>query len=389
MKNDNLKMISYNEMKKLWGGEIISLRRSLHENAEPSGAERKTTELIARAFAPLAMERLPLPVETGAAFRLRGGRTGETVLMRADIDALAVAEPAGNEPRSMNAGAMHACGHDVHAAGLYGAALALSHRRESIRGDVIFLFQPAEETTEGARAILNSGFFEREGVSAAFALHNMPDMPVGEIGIASGPVMAAKDSFEITIRGKGGHGAMPETANDPIVAAAGVICALQTVVSRGISPLESAALTVASIHGGSTDNRIEDLVSLRGSIRSLGTETEAAILKRCSHIVRHCAEVYGCEGEFTLTGGVPAVINDEKLLPRCAAAAAAAGKQIPARPVMISEDFAHYGSRVPVFFAFLGSGIPGTDNAPLHSAAYCAHEDAPLYGAAYLANIVE
>lgn len=380
-------MISFDEMKRLWGGEILSLRRELHKNAELSGSEFKTTEIINRAFAPLNMEKLPLPTETGAAFRLRGGGAGETVLLRSDIDAIAVTEPEGNDPCSIRTGCMHACGHDIHMAGLFGAAQALSHMRQSLCGDVIFLFQPAEETTQGAKAIADSGFLERENVRAAFALHNMPDMQVGEIGLAPGPVMAAKDSFEISIRGKGGHGAMPESTNDPIVAAAAVISALQTVVSRNISPLESAVVTVASIHGGSTDNRIEDLVTLRGSIRSHDPETRAVILRRCADIVRHCAVAYGCEGEFTLKGGVPAVINDEGLLKRCRDAANAVGTVIPAKPVMISEDFACYGRDIPLFFAFLGSGIPGADNAPLHSAGYRAHEDTPIYGAAFLANI--
>lgn len=381
------KMISYDEMKRLWGGEICSLRAELHKNAEPSGSEVQTTALLKRALAPLPMEELPLPTKTGLAYRLRGGKAGETVLLRADIDALAVPEPERNEPCSRNPGTMHACGHDAHAAGLFGAALALCERRERLRGDVIFLFQPAEETTEGAKAIVDSGFLASHGVGAAFALHNMPDMPVGEIGVAAGAIMAAKDSFAITIKGKGGHGAMPETANDPIVAAAAVISALQTVVSRNISPLDSAALTVASIQGGGTDNRIEDFVTMRGSIRSLEPGTRTRLLERVEKIVRSCAEAYGCEGAFALTGGVPAVINDERLLRRCAAAAAAAGRRIPAKPVMISEDFAHYGVIVPAFFAFLGSGRPDGENAPLHSAAYRAHEDTPIYGAALLANI--
>lgn len=380
-------MYTFDEIKKHWGREILSLRRELHENAEPSGKETATTAIIRRVFAPLALEEAALPCNTGAAFKLRGGKAGGTILLRADIDALAVAEPEGNSPRSRNAGYMHACGHDVHAAGLYGAALALSDRREELRGDVVFLFQSAEETMEGAKAIAQSGFFEREGISAAFALHNMPDMPAGEIGVSAGAVMAAKDSFRISVRGRGGHGAMPETANDPIVAAAAIVTALQTVVSRNVSPLDSAALTIASIHGGSTDNRIEDLVTMSGSIRSLKPETRALVLERAALIVESTAAAYGCTGVFERTGGVPAVKNAAELLPRCMAAAEAAGRPIPARSVMISEDFGYFGAHAPLFFAFLGSGIPDNINAPLHSADFRAYEDTPIYGAALLANI--
>lgn len=156
-------MINYTEIKARYGGQICALRRQLHENAEPSGAERETLQIIRRALAPLLMEELPLPAGAGAAFRLRGGKKGETILLRADIDALAVTEPEENIPRSTNRGYMHACGHDIHAAGLYGAALALADRLESLRGDVVLLFQSAEETMEGAKRSSTAAFWSSRG----------------------------------------------------------------------------------------------------------------------------------------------------------------------------------------------------------------------------------
>lgn len=380
-------MIGFNEINRCYGAQIRALRDKLHSIPELSGSEYETTALIKSAVSPLKLEELPLPCETGAAFRLRGSGGGKTVCLRADIDALPVTEPAENRVCSQRGGKMHACGHDAHAAGLFGAALALSGTRRRLSGDVIFLFQPAEETTEGALAIVESGFLEREGVSAVFGLHNLPDMPVGDIAVATGAVMAAKDSFEIIIHGKSGHGAMPETACDPIVASAAVINAIQTVVSRSISPLDSAAVTVSSIHCGSTDNRIEDKAVMRGSIRTVHPATRERVMERLRLIVESCAAAYGCAGSFTLMGGVPAVINSAEYLPLCTSAASAAGRVIPAAPVMISEDFAYYGARVPVFFCFVGSGVPGRENAPLHSAEYYPHEDTPVHSAALLANI--
>lgn len=380
-------MIEFNEIKRSYGERICALRDELHGIPELSGSEYETTALIKSAVSPLRLEEITLPCPTGAAFRLRGNGGVKTLCLRADIDALPVTEPAGNRVCSRYSGKMHACGHDAHAAGLFGAAMALSDMQSLLTGDVIFLFQPAEENTRGALDIAESGFLEREGVGAVFGLHNLPEMPAGDIGVAAGAVMAAKDSFEITIRGKSGHGAMPETACDPIVASAAVINAIQTVVSRSISPLDSAAVTVSSIHCGNTDNRIEDETVMRGSIRTVRPATRERVMERLRLIVEGCAAAYGCKGSFTLMGGVPAVVNADEYLPLCTSAAAAAGRAIPAAPVMISEDFAYYGAHVPAFFCFVGSGVPGRENAPLHSAAYRPHEDTPVYGAALLTNI--
>ena len=375
------------EIKALYGAQITALQHALHRIPELSLREYKTTAVIKETMGAQGFELLDVGTQTGAAFRLRTGKPGAAICLRADVDGIEAQEAADRPVRSAHPGWMHACGHDVHSAGLYGAALALNALRYSLQQDVIFLFQSAEEYAVGAQAVIESGFFDRENVAAVYGLHNMPSMTVGTVAIAAGPVMAAKDSFRIRICGRGGHGAMPEQCADPIVAAASLITMLQTVVSRSISPLDSAAITVSAIHSGSTDNRVEDEVQLLGSVRSLQPETRTQIQKRMETIVLHCAAAHGCTGCLEFTGGVPAVVNAPSLLPGIQAAAERAlGREnvTQARPVMISEDFSHYCRIRPAFFCFLGSGGVGRENAPLHSGSYLAHEDTAFHAAALL-----
>lgn len=360
--------------------KIKALRELLHSVPEEGLKEYKSTSAIKAAMAELGLEELDTGTQTGCAYRLRSGKPAPAICLRADIDAI---ESSGRM--------LHACGHDHHAAGLYGAAILLNELRDGLERDVVFLFQPAEEYVAGAKFIISSDFMEREGIGEIYGLHNMPNLPVGTAALAAGPLMAAKDSFEIKIKGRGGHGAMPELCADPIVASAAVITALQTVVSRNISSLDSAVVTVSSIHSGSTDNLIEDEVSLRGSVRSLQPAARETVLRRMESIVSACAAAYGCEGSFSLAGGVPAVINSESLYSAAKSAAEAcfgAENVFSAKPQMISEDFSWYLASVPGFYAFVGSGVPGKENAPLHSAKFCAHDDTALYAAEFLCNIV-
>lgn len=377
------------EIKALYGAQITALQHALHQIPELSLREYETTAVIKEAMLAQGFELLDVGTRTGAAFRLRTGKPGAAVCLRADIDGIEAEEAADRPLRSAHPGRMHACGHDVHSAGLYGAALMLNALRHSLQRDVIFLFQSAEEYAVGAQAVIKSGFFDRENVAVVYGLHNMPSMPVGTAAIAAGPVMAAKDSFRIEICGRGGHGAMPEQCADPIVAAASLISMLQTVVSRNTSPLDSVAITVSAIHSGSTDNRVEDAVQLLGSMRSLQSGARTRAQARMETIVLHCAAAHGCTGHLEFTGGVPAVVNAPSLLPGVQTAAERAlGREnvTQARPVMISEDFSHYCRIRPAFFCFLGSGAAGRENAPLHSGSYLAHEDTAFHAAALLAE---
>jgi len=353
----------------------------LHSIPEAGMKEYKTTAAIKAAMAELGLEELDTGTETGCAYRLRSGSSAPAICLRADIDAIE------------NSGKMlHACGHDHHAAGLYGAALLLSDAGTELERDVIFLFQPAEEYVTGAKLIISGGFMEREKVGEIYGLHNIPTLPIGTAALAAGPIMAAKDSFEIKVKGRGGHGAMPELCADPIVASAAIISGLQTVISRNISSLDSAVITVSSIHSGSTDNLIEDEVCLCGSVRSLQPSARETVLRRMEELVRACSAAYGCEGYFSRVDGVPAVINHDGLH-RAAKASAekcfGAENVLSAKPQMISEDFSYYCECVPSFYAFVGSGVPGSENAPLHSGNYCAHEDTAIFSAEFFKSIVE
>lgn len=380
------------DVKMRYGDRILAFQAAAHRCPELGGQETETTALIRAHMAPLALEELPLGLPTGCAFRLRGGRPGPAVVLRADIDALAVEEPEGRAVRSERPGRMHACGHDVHMAALYGAALALAGRRAEVAGDAVFLFQPAEETTDGAAAVVRGGLLPRVSAQAVFGLHNMPTLPVGTIGVREGPLMAAKDSFQIAVCGRGGHGAEPERCADPVVAAAAIVGALQTIVSRNVAPRDTAVVSVCSIHGGSSDNRIADTVELAGSARTFSEQTGALVRQRIGQVAAACAAAYGCTARVAFPDLTPPVVNAPALLPVAEAAAAQAGRVVRPEPVMISEDFSFYCQQLPAFFLFLGSGRAkegGPADAPLHSAGFCAHPDTALYGAALLAGLVE
>lgn len=392
------------EIRARYGDRIAWLQAAAHRCPERGMEEFETSALIRGALLPLGLEEIPLGLPTGVAFRLRTGKDGPITGLRADIDGLPVEEAPEHKVRSEHPGMMHACGHDVHIAGLYGAALALSAARESLAGDVVFLFQPAEETTFGARAVLDAGLLDRVPIESMFGLHNMPSMPVGTIGVRQGPLMAAKDSFVLTIHGRGGHGAVPEECCDPIVAAAAVISAFQTIVSRNVAALDSAVISVCSIHGGSADNRIEDDVTMTGGVRTLRIETRALVQRRMREMAEHCAAAYGCTATLTFEDSASPLINAAALLPdamRAAQRTVPEAQIVRPEPAMISEDFADYCNRLPSFFFFIGSGAAmdggdtgvgaahaSADAAPLHSAQYLAHADTALYGAALLANTV-
>lgn len=371
------------EIRAEYGTQIEFFLSEAHRCPELGMEERETTALIRQRMGALGLEEIDLGLETGAAFRLAGTGAGKTVVLRADIDGLPVTEPPENQNRSTHPGRMHACGHDVHMAALYGAALLLLGRGGAT-GDVVFLFQPAEETTAGAASVIASGLLERVRAGCVLGLHNMPSMPAGVIGVREGPLMAAKDSFLITIHGRGGHGAMPEQCADPIVAAAAVISAIQTIVSRNVAPLDTAVISVCSIHGGHADNRIEDAVTLTGSFRTFRRETRALVMERLERLACGCAQAYGCTAEIAFSDETPPVVNDALLLGAATRAAEAVGQAVRPDMVMISEDFSAYCERVPSFFFFLGSAAD-EHAAPLHSAAYRAHPDTALYGAALLA----
>lgn len=369
--------------------KIRAMHALLHTIPELALEEEQTTAVLRQLMERLPVEELKLPTATGAAFRLRCGKDAAAVCLRADIDGLAAEEAQSHALRSRIPGRMHACGHDVHMASLYGAALTLAERRRELERDVIFLFQPSEETASGAKPICDSGFLEENRVEAVYGLHNMPNLTVGTVEVGPGQVMAAKDSFTITVTGRSGHGATPEKTRDPIVAGAAIVTAAQSIVSRNLSPLEGAVVSITSIHCGHNDNRIEDSLTMEGSARTLSEEARHTVHSRLEEIAEFTARAYGCGASVAWKQSHPGVVNSERLLGSAIDAAREVFGEddiLGVEKKMISEDFCYYGQHVPAFFFFLGSGFPDRENAPLHSALFEAHPDTAVYGARLLAQ---
>lgn len=368
---------------------LSALRRALHEHPELSGRERETARRLRSLFAEPPFELLPLPVEHALAVRIRGEKPGpgKRVAIRADMDALPVNEWAGNPIRSQNPGVMHACGHDVHMAFAYGAGLLLSEAREHFSGEVLLVFQPAEETGEGAQQLLDAGLFDRYPVDHIIGGHVKPELAAGRISVRTGPVMAALDGFRIEVIGKGGHGACPHACRDPIVASAAMVLALQTVVSRTSDPSQTCVLSVCRIHGGEADNVIPDRVVLEGTMRTVDREQQTACQERLRAVAEGTAAAMGCAADVLIHRGIPLVVNDGPTARVCRAQAEAllGPENVTELPVdTVSEDFSLYGQRVPACFIGVGVGVPGAAFHPLHSDRFFpADEVLPLGAAVY------
>ena len=382
-------MITVREIEERCGAELRAFRKTLHEHPELSQQEFRTTALIREKLEQLGIEILPLDIPTGVVGILRGAKPGKSVGIRADIDALPVSEDAGHPYCSTVSGCMHACGHDMHASFLLGAAMALSARREELSGTVVFIFQPAEENIAGARALLEAGLLEKIHFDAIIGGHVQPILPLGQVTVQSGPVMAAKDSFRIVIHGKGGHGAAPHTSHDPITAAAAVVSAIQCLSSRERNPKIPSVISVCSIHGGNTDNIIPGEVELLGSMRNVSTEQRTMLKQRLQETAEFVARGMGCTAEVSFSGSVPVLDNsaDVAAVLRPVAAELLGGENVTAIPCdMTSEDFSLYAEAVPSCFCFIGTTAPGAEAYPLHNPRYFPPEEAIAIGAALYAN---
>ena len=348
---------------------LVAWRRDFHRHPELAFEERRTSATI-RAF----LETIGIEVRscggTGLRGVLSGARPGPTVALRADMDALPVAEIADHDYASANPGVMHACGHDGHMAILMGAAKLLARRRDALPGTVVFLFQPAEESPPGgARAMIEEGALD--GVDRVFGLHLWQPLPTGIVGVRAGAMMAQADNFEVVIRGRGGHASQPNVTVDPVVAASQVVVAAQTIVSRFIDPLQPVVVSFTTIHGGRIHNIIPDEVRLSGTVRTLDAQTQVAVKQRLGEVCEAACRLYGATAEFTYIEGYPPVVNDPTsvdLVSRVAARELGAGSVRTVAPIMGGEDFAYYLQRVPGAFAALGMGT--NRSHPHHSARF-------------------
>ncbi len=372
---------------------MTALRRDIHAHPEPGFDVPRTAECVLRHIA-----KLPgMTVRTGVAKHgivatLNADKPGRCVALRADMDCLPLTEVNDLPYVSTKPGLMHACGHDGNTACLVGAAILLSRIADHLPGKVKFIFQPAEEGGGGGQVMVREGALEDPPVDAAFALHGWPSLCVGQIGVRYGPVLAATDTLNLTIRGRGAHGAHPDLGIDPIVVAAQTVLALQTISSRFTSPTDPVIVTVAQIHAGTTHNIIPDEARLQGTIRSLTPAVRRRTRDLVRQIVTQTAAAFGAKADVELEEGYPSLINH----PEAADLVARVGREVVGQadvitdepPSMGGEDFAYYAEKVPAAFFRLGTRPRDVPSAPgLHTPQFDFNDDALPVGAAMFCGI--
>lgn len=367
---------------------FVALRQDLHRHPELAFAEHRTSARVAELLQGWGYQVATGIAGTGVVGTLQRGHGSRRLGLRADMDALPIHEATGLPYASVHAGVMHACGHDGHTAILLAAAKYLAQHGR-FDGTLHLIFQPAEETGAGARRMIEEGLFERFPCDAVFGLHNWPGVGCGHVGCVEGPAMASVDQAHITVHGHGGHGAEPQHATDPVLAAAHLITALQSVVARNVDPLEMAVVTVGSIHGGQASNVIPDSVALRLTARAFKPAVRQLLAERIPALARAQAASLGAEAEVDYRLGFPPVHNHgaETRFAREVARQALGDEQVPATfpPRTASEDFAFMLEARPGSYLFVGNG----DTAPLHNPRY-DFNDAVLPQAATLwASLVE
>jgi amidohydrolase len=368
-------------------GEMIALRRDLHAHPELAFRETRTAARVVSYLEDCGL-RLQTGVGRTGVVATAGDGGGRTVLLRVDLDGLPIQERNDVPYASRTPEVMHACGHDGHVAMGATAARVLARRKRA--GTVRVLFQPAEEGEGGAQAI-DDGVLE--GVDLAIGIHLWNEQPVGTIGVKAGPLMAAVDRLRIVVRGRGGHGAMPDRAADPVVAAAHVVTGLQTLVSREVPPLEPAVVTIGAIHGGDAFNVIPDEVSLVGTIRTFDAEVRRWLPERLRRIAGGIAEGLGCRAEVEVGHGHPAVVNDAGVAAMARRAAVSvvgeAGVVVPTL-TMGGEDMALYLGHVPGCYVFIGSANAARGLAHSHhSPFFDFDEEALAIGCEFLVRVAE
>ncbi|MFC8235323.1 M20 family metallopeptidase [Streptomyces sp. NPDC057284] len=373
--------------------ELVALRRALHREPE-IGLELP----LAQAKVLAALDGLPLEITLGKQLSsvtavLRGALPGPVVLLRGDMDALPVQETSGLPYASEIPGVMHACGHDLHTAGLVGAVRLLCERRDTLAGTVVFMFQPGEEGDAGARVMVDEGVLDAAGTRpvAAYALHvASAQLPHGFVGTRPGPILAAADALDVTVRGRGGHGSSPHSALDPIPAACEAVTALQTMVTRRFDAFDPVVVTVGSFHAGTTHNVIPDEAVFSATIRSFSVEARARVHEEAPRLVRGIGEAHGMTVEAVVDEGYPVTVNDPA---EAAYAAETAGELFGAdryfelpNPIAGAEDFAFIGQQIPSAYLMLGACPADLDptTAPYNHSPEALFDDSVLGDAAAL-----
>jgi amidohydrolase len=342
-------------------GQLVGWRRGFHRHPELAFQERWTSGVVRTFLEECGIEVTPC-AGTGLRGVLKGAETGRTIALRADMDALPITEEGDTEYRSQVPGVMHACGHDGHMAILMGAARILAKRRASLPGSVVFLFQPSEENPPGgAKRMIDEGALD--GVDRVFGLHLWQSLPTGIVGMRAGALMAQPDNFQVVVKGKGGHAALPQLTIDPVLVASHVVVAAQSIASRFLDPLKPVVVSFTMVHGGTSHNIIPDSVTLTGTVRTLDAGVERAAKQRLREVCEETCRVFGASADFTYQEGYPPVVNDAgmvDLVGRVARSEFGEHCVSTIDPVMGGEDFAYFLQKVPGAFVMLGMG----DNQP-------------------------
>lgn len=371
--------------------DLVKLRRRLHMYPELGMEEYRTAAIIEETLQAHCIETKRV-AGTGVVGLLMGTGKGKTIALRADIDALPLTDAKQVEYASKVPGKMHACGHDVHTAGLLGAAMLLNKCKDQLTGNVKFLFQPAEETTGGALPMIKAGVMAAPQVDAVFGLHSAPEIRVGKIGVSYGKSYAASDMFDVVIQGRSCHGASPHLGVDAILIGSQVVTALQSFVSRNVDPVDAAVVTIGKFVGGDQRNIIADKVELSGIIRTLGPESRERAKLKIKKIIEGVAESLGAEATIQFIPSYPCLINDDEMVDLVKSSAEELLSKnnvlLIEKPTMGVEDFAYFLQQVPGAFFQLGVGNAekGIVN-PLHSSSFDADEDALVVAAAMHARI--
>jgi amidohydrolase len=373
---------------------LSAMRRHYHAHPELSFEERETAASIAARLRELGLETRDHVGGEGVVGVLRGtarNGDGRTLMIRADIDALPIEEISDAEYRSQIPGVMHACGHDGHIAIALTLAEILSERRDQLRGNVVLAFQPAEERAAGASKMIDEGALDDPRVDAVIGLHLWATYPVGKIAVQPGAVMASADELILRVRGKGGHGAVPHEAVDPIVAAAQIVVASQTLISREVSPFHPAVLTWGAISGGTAFNIIADEVELRGTLRTYDEADRVFLKRRLAELASGVAQGMRAEAEVTVGLGTGACVNDPEItrLVRAAAEVTVGRENVPTEDMRLtpSDDMSVFLAAVPGCYFFVGAGnVERGITAPHHNARFDIDEAALAIGVETLAR---
>ena len=376
--------------------ELTAIRRDIHAHPELGFEETRTQKVVIEALERYGVDEIhPGMAKTGVVAVVRGSGGGNRAIgLRADMDALPIAEVNDFGHRSKTPGKMHACGHDGHTTMLLGAARWLADNRDAFDGTVYLIFQPAEEGGGGGRVMVEEGLFEKFPVEGVYGMHNMPGMPLGKIAMRSGPTMAATDEFDITINGKGGHAAMPNVSRDPIVIGSHVVTALQSIASRRVDPIKDVVVSVTTFHGGDAFNVIPEHVRLTGTVRTFLPDVRDLAETELKRIVESVALAFDGSADVKYMRNYPATVNapEETKIAAEAARKIIGDEQVDenADPKMGGEDFSYMLNERPGSYIFLGNGMPGEKGgAMVHTPQYDFNDDAMIYGISYWASLVE